>query len=69
MPNGQPYYQRTANRQKFYAFHERRKKRALVVYAFHASQYAEQRTSDPQSPPVDGGGTVIHVDFTQKKGA
>lgn len=82
MPNGQPYYRRAANRKKLRAFHERRQKRALVIYSLHATQHAEEVESQREvrklkrhprvhaAETVEGGAHVIHVDFqSHKKGA
>lgn len=82
MPNGKPYYRRDENRRKYSAFHQMRQKRAYVIYELHAAQHVQQVADErterksrrhPQfidSTPVEGGGRVIHVDFTtQKKGA
>jgi len=82
LPNGHLYYRRDENRQKHYAFHRMRQKRAMVVYGLHAEQHVQQVASERHerkrkrhprfidARTVEGGTRVIHVDFTShKKGA
>lgn len=82
MPNGYPYYRRTPNRQKYRAYHERRKKRAFAIYSIHATGSAVERADQRSIERIEAhprvrqvmafadGASVIRVDFgISKKGA